>query len=368
MAYTYAGLWGSEVFEDADRRLLRNHPFYVYEAGTSNLATLYTDRTKSAIAPNPATTDAYGNGHFYAEPGIYDIESNGLRVTETVEPDPEDEQGLSAYGVAVENGFVGTEEEWLTSLKGEPGEVSQAELDAAQAAAIQRANHTGTQAIATVSGLQSVLDAKETPAGAQAKADAALGAANTYTDDAVDNATSGAARSFVSGRYYDAGHGSNLGVGAMDVLNQAMARSFPVDQATSFDRIGIVITALATAGGVMRLGIYADNAGVPGALVVQTAALPTDSSNNLNEAIISASLTPGMYWLVGVFQVASPNMRRFLASGGGDPNVGTDDPFGDGGSPFMAYVQNGVSGALPDPFVVHDVKTGVAPRIFVRAV
>lgn len=33
-------------------------------------------------------------------------------------------------------------------------------------------------------------NAKETPAGAQAKADAALDAANAYTDTAVDNATS----------------------------------------------------------------------------------------------------------------------------------------------------------------------------------
>lgn len=31
-------------------------------------------------------------------------------------------QGLSAYQVAVQEGFVGTEEEWLASLKGEPGE------------------------------------------------------------------------------------------------------------------------------------------------------------------------------------------------------------------------------------------------------
>lgn len=30
--------------------------------------------------------------------------------------------GKSAYQIAVENGFVGTEQEWLASLKGEPGE------------------------------------------------------------------------------------------------------------------------------------------------------------------------------------------------------------------------------------------------------
>lgn len=30
--------------------------------------------------------------------------------------------GLSAYQIAVANGFVGTESEWLDSLKGEPGD------------------------------------------------------------------------------------------------------------------------------------------------------------------------------------------------------------------------------------------------------
>lgn len=33
-----------------------------------------------------------------------------------------EDSGKSAYKIALENGFVGTEEEWLASLKGEPGE------------------------------------------------------------------------------------------------------------------------------------------------------------------------------------------------------------------------------------------------------
>ncbi len=45
--------------------------------------------------------------------------------------------------------------------------------ETAAAAAVARANHTGTQAISTVTSLQTTLDAKETPAGAQSKADAA---------------------------------------------------------------------------------------------------------------------------------------------------------------------------------------------------
>src|SRR5690606_4657878 len=34
---------------------------------------------------------------------------------------PKGDPGESAYQVAVDNGFVGTESEWLASLKGEPG-------------------------------------------------------------------------------------------------------------------------------------------------------------------------------------------------------------------------------------------------------
>ena len=37
-----------------------------------------------------------------------------------------DYRGLSAYEIAVKHGFVGSEEEWLKSLKGEPGKAADA--------------------------------------------------------------------------------------------------------------------------------------------------------------------------------------------------------------------------------------------------
>lgn len=45
----------------------------VYVHGTTTPATLYTDRTKSAVASNPFTTDGYGNGEFWAVPGDYTL-------------------------------------------------------------------------------------------------------------------------------------------------------------------------------------------------------------------------------------------------------------------------------------------------------
>jgi hypothetical protein len=51
------------------------------------------------------------------------------------------DDGLSAYDAAVENGFVGTEQEWLASF-------------------VDRANHIGTQPINTIQNLQNSLNSK----------------------------------------------------------------------------------------------------------------------------------------------------------------------------------------------------------------
>ena len=57
-------------------------------------------------------------------PGVQGKE--GIQGLEGQRGDPGDqgEKGKSAYQIAVDNGFVGTEEEWLESLKGEPGDGS----------------------------------------------------------------------------------------------------------------------------------------------------------------------------------------------------------------------------------------------------
>lgn len=178
--------------------------------------------------------------------------------------------------------------------------------------------------------------------------------------------TSVAPRTFVAGRYYDAGHGSTIGAGSLD-LDLLVARSFPVTQSAAFDRIGIVVVSAATAGGVVRLGIYADSGGMPGSLIVQTAALDVASGPGLVQATIAQTLAAGMYWLAGVAQVAAPSVRRFVSSSAGDPAVGTDDPVGDAPFPFLGYSRSGVSGALPATFAADDVKTNICPRVFLRA-
>lgn len=78
----------------------------VYEAGTSNLSTLYTDRTKATEQDNPLTTNGLGNLAIYADPGDYEahVDSTGAVLYFTVLPDWEDvvtgdepEGGLPAH-------------------------------------------------------------------------------------------------------------------------------------------------------------------------------------------------------------------------------------------------------------------------------
>jgi len=88
----------------------------------------------------------------------------GLPGTPGAKGDPGDdgeqgEQGLSAYEVALTNGFVGTEATWLLSLKGEKGDKG----DPGEAAA--PAPHT--HGISDVTGLQGALDGKQ-PSGSYA--------------------------------------------------------------------------------------------------------------------------------------------------------------------------------------------------------
>ena len=88
--FPHAGRWGPEIFMDANQVLMKSKQITVYETGTSTLATLYTSRTKAVTAANPFTTDARGNGSFFANPGEYDIAYAGHEFTITVPIDFED--------------------------------------------------------------------------------------------------------------------------------------------------------------------------------------------------------------------------------------------------------------------------------------
>lgn len=88
MTYNFAGTWGPQPITTAAGKPLPDLTVSVYLTGTSNLATLYSDRTKDATVVNPTATDDVGNLTFNVDPGQYDIVGNSATITVTVYTDP----------------------------------------------------------------------------------------------------------------------------------------------------------------------------------------------------------------------------------------------------------------------------------------
>lgn len=90
MAYKYAGLYGPAPFLSATTgRPLAGAVFTVYNRDGVTLSSLYTSRTKAVAASNPTTTDIYGNGSFWADPGDYYISCEGVTLGPfTIAEDP----------------------------------------------------------------------------------------------------------------------------------------------------------------------------------------------------------------------------------------------------------------------------------------
>ena len=112
---------------------------------------------------------------------------------------------------------------------------TQAELDAAQAAAVQRANHTGTQPVSTVTGLQGVLDAK-----APLASPALTGTPTVPTAPPGTNTTQAASTAFVTG--------------AVDNATSVVLPSGDITGATDRAAIEAAIAEAVATGGTVVLG------------------------------------------------------------------------------------------------------------------
>lgn len=121
-----------------------------------------------------------------------------------------------------------------------------------------------------------------------------------------------------------------------------------IPQAVTLTSISINCTTLGGTGSVVRLGIYKDNAGRPGALLLDAGTVSTNTTGT-KTITISQAVSPGLYWLAACAQgTPSPNPTAESMNGGlallGGPN-----PLA--GTYLRAcWSQYGVTGALPDPF------------------
>ncbi len=131
--------------------VIRNVPVTVLKEDGS-LAEIFMDREGQVQAPNPLVTDSRGVFYFYAKNGRYSLRTSvdGITITDAdavLLNDPKE----------IEVGKVLMTEGERTKLA---GIAEQATKNATDAALRDRSTHTGTQAISTVTGLQTALDSK----------------------------------------------------------------------------------------------------------------------------------------------------------------------------------------------------------------
>lgn len=103
---------------------------------------------------------------------------------------------------------------------------------------------------------------------------------------------------FVSGRWYDPCHPfflysttATVPAGAVQFVPMC-----PVDTLTA-QQIGIYISTASAAGSKIRLGIYADSAGTPGARLYDSGDIASDSTGNKTAACTQAFTAGVRYWL-----------------------------------------------------------------------
>lgn len=185
-----------------------------------------------------------------------------------------------------------------------------------------------------------------------------MGYQTRYSGGGLSALQSGAGRTFVAGYYYT-GMLQTVDTTATLTKDLEFAVRFEVGSATTFDRIGLEITA-GVASAVVRLGIrYDSGAGLPGALLLDAGTI-TATGAAYGEITISQTLTPGRWWLTAAGQVAGNVTNR----------ARTLDPFlpqsGTATRNSSSVYQLGVTGALPATFTLAgDSSNG--PKIMLRA-
>jgi hypothetical protein len=168
-------------------------------------------------------------------------------------------------------------------------------------------------------------------------------------------------RSFmVTGRYYSTGITNGTLSSSNWGADYIRAIPFICGATTTFDRVGIHVTAGAAAGRYIRLGIYSNDdarGATPGALLQDFGALEITSNAFLYIDAIGLTLTPGLYWLAMLPSYTSISLRT-------EGNNMTPIVFGRGENFSAAYpcyyTTSQAYGALPNPHPAPGIGSGTA--------
>lgn len=160
----------------------------------------------------------------------------------------------------------------------------------------------------------------------------------------------------VAGRYYIVG-GRRYTTNSPLTLNLLVAIPFSLSRQASFDRVAAVASA-GVSSSVLRYGLYADDNGRPGALILDTGTGDAAAAGQVS-IVINKTLLPADYHLGVVTQGVAAQVRTTDSFPHG---VGYTVP-DQWGVPSLS----GVSGALPDPFGTPNGFSSVIPLVWLRA-
>ena len=190
----------------------------------------------------------------------------------------------------------------------------------------------------------------------------ATAAAGDHTHAGGGGAT---ALPWIVGQYYSI-VGSGPGVGTVLVLNRLYAMPIYIPAAYSIDAIAMVVMgAVTSASG--RVGLYSDNGGRPGTLLVSSVGGHNWAGAGQGTYTIGPlALGPGWYWAALVGQTAAPNVLTYGASNSGLASIGNFNA-STNPSPVAAVAVDSITGALPGSWGTPSVwYMTQAPAVFLR--
>jgi hypothetical protein len=151
----------------------------------------------------------------------------------------------------------------------------------------------------------------------------------------------------VSGQTYQA----LLGVGTESATTTATedvtyySPFYVSNTSVTFDQISIRAGSNFSGFASVRLGIYADNNGKPGNLILDASTVSVVNAGTVYSATISQSLNQGMYWLAANSQTAATTNTYYFTTGGLTLHgIGMSSALN--ATPTSGWQQTGVTGAF----------------------
>jgi len=153
----------------------------------------------------------------------------------------------------------------------------------------------------------------------------------------------------VSGQTYSALGNASGDQGGVLGASELNFNPFFVESSATYDQISVRTAGNFSGSGVVRLGIYDDNGGVPGNLVLDAGTVSTTAANTVYTITISQTLSAGMYFLCAVSQTQATTNTYIIGQTQSTlfSPIMVGYPLAFGTSLQLGFRETGVSGALP---------------------